>query len=127
MSTTDIGRLGEKLAAKYLKKNKYKILAANQHQSHNELDLIVSDKQYLVFVEVKTRSVDEDLYSAYGTPASAVTYGKQRRTIQAAQAYLAAHPTKKQPRMDVVEVYLSKQTHKLLKIHHIPNAFGMKS
>lgn len=126
MSTTDTGKLGEQIAAKYLKKQKYKILETNKHESHNELDLIVSNREYLVFVEVKTRSVASDLYSDYGTPASAVTKGKQRRTIQAAQAYLSKHTTSKQIRMDVIEVYLDRDTKKPLKIHHIPNAFGIK-
>lgn len=126
MSTTAIGRLGEKLAAKYLKKQKYKILEANQHESHNEIDLIASNREYLVFVEVKTRSVGEDCYSAYGSPASAVTKGKQYRTIQAARSYLRLHPTNKYIRMDVIEVYLDKETQKPIRIHHIPNAFGIK-
>ena len=126
MKTTDIGRLGERLAAKYLKKNKYRILKANHHESHNEIDLIVTDRTHLVFVEVKTRSVSEDLYAASGTPASAVTKEQQIRTIQAARAYLSRHATDKQIRMDVVEVYLHKDTKKPLKIHHIPNAFGIK-
>ena len=78
MTTTEIGRFGEKLAAKHLKRNHYKIIAKNSHQSHNELDIVAVNKDYIVFVEVKTRSVGEDLYSEYGTPAMAVTLSKQR-------------------------------------------------
>ena len=127
MSTTDIGRFGEKVAARFLKKNGYKILETNKHQSHNELDIIASNKELLLFVEVKTRSVAPDLYSAYGTPASAVDKRKQARTVQAAQHYLLEHPEEqKQPRMDVIEVYLDKSTGKVLKIHHIPDAFGAR-
>lgn len=128
MKTVEIGRLGEAYAAKFLKKQGYRILEKNKHQSHNEIDLIVSDKQYLVFVEVKARSVSEDLYLSYGSPASAVDRAKQRRTIQAAQAYLSTcgkREKQKQPRMDVIEVFLEKETHRLLKINHIVNAFGV--
>ena len=123
--SNDVGRFGEKLAARYLKKKGFKILETNRHQSHNEIDIIASDQEYILFVEVKTRSVEEDLYSPYGSPASAVTKGKQRRTVMAAQQYLRQHyePTK-QPRMDVIEVYLKKGTKKVLDIHHIPNAYG---
>lgn len=121
---TDIGRLGERLAANYLKKNGYKIRETNRHQSHNEIDIIAENQEYLIFAEVKTRSVTTDLYSAYGTPASAVTKQKQHRLILAARAYLATNATQKQPRMDVVEVYLEADTQRLLKIHHIINAFG---
>ena len=129
MRTTDIGRLGEELAAKFLKKNGYTILEQNKHQSHNEIDIIASNKEYIVFVEVKTRSViDCDMNMSYGTPASAVTRGKQMRTVSAARAYLAQNADKKhtgkQPRMDVIEIYLQKETNKLLKINHIEDAFG---
>ena len=126
MKTVEIGRIGEHLSAKYLKKKGYKILERNLHESHNEIDLIVSDRSYIVFVEVKTRSVREDFYLPYGSPASAVDRSKQLRTIRAAQTYLAScKQNKKQPRFDVVEVYLDKDTHKPLKINHIENAFGM--
>ena len=126
MTTTDIGRYGEKLAARYLKKNGYKILDRNIHKSHNEIDIIAVNKEYLVFVEVKTRSVGEDLYSDYGTPAEAVTLQKQRRLITAAKRYIydAKKYYDKQPRMDIVEVYLNKSNGKPLNINHIINAFG---
>ncbi len=129
MTTTDIGRIGERIAVKYLKKNRYKILEKNIHQSHNEIDVIAADKNYLVFVEVKTRSVDDnDTYSPYGTPASAVTKAKQKRTVIAARSYILKNSTgkhsHKQPRMDVIEVYLSKTSHKLIKLNHITDAFG---
>lgn len=128
MSTTDIGRLGETIAARFLKQNGYKILAKNQRQSHNEIDIIASDKEWILFVEVKTRSVSADLYSPYGRPACAVDARKQARTIQAARSYLMQNPsTGLQPRMDVIEVYLDKKTQKVLKVHHIPNAFGVRS
>lgn len=123
-TTTEIGRRGEKLAANYLKKHGYKILETNRYQSHKEIDLIAENQEYMVFVEVKTRSVKADLYSAYGTPAAAVTKQKQMRLLQAAGAYLATHGTEKQPRMDVVEIYLDFKTGKLLTVHHIENAFG---
>lgn len=126
MTTTEIGRYGEKLAAKFLKKSKYKIIAKNSHQSHNELDIIAVNKDYIVFVEVKTRSVGENLYSDYGSPAEAVTFSKQKRLISAAKSFLSKNTKyyKKQPRMDVIEVYLNKTTKKPLKINHIENAFG---
>ena len=128
MTTTEIGAVGEKIAAKFLKRNGYKILAKNSRHSHNEIDIIATARSFLVFVEVKTRSVNEnDIYSPYGTPADAVTPSKQRRTVAAAQDYIFENPsrhTKKQPRMDVIEVYLSKETQKMIKINHIKDAFG---
>ena len=126
MTTTEIGRYGENLGEKFLKKNGYKIIDRNNHQSHNEIDLIAINKDVIAFVEVKTRSVSEDLYSDYGTPATAVNYAKQKRLIAAAKSYLAENRkySQKQPRMDVIEVYLNKENGELLKINHFIDAFG---
>jgi putative endonuclease len=129
MKTVDIGRLGEDKAARFLKKNKFKIIERNLHVSHNEIDLIViSKKQRIIaFVEVKARTVDKDPYSPFGTPASAVTKEKQQRTIAAARGYLknARKYSDFQPRFDVLEVYLDREDMKVLKINHIENAFGV--
>lgn len=129
MTTAEIGKKGEKLAANFLKRNGYKILERNLHQSHNEIDIIASNKEYIVFVEVKTRTANKDLFLPYGSPASAVTKEKQKRTVRAATNYLLTQSKKakeKQPRMDVIEVYLEKETGKLLEINHITDAFGAR-
>ena len=129
MKTKDIGNIGEAAAVRFLKKNRYKILARNVHISHNELDIVAVSKKTktIAFVEVKARSVDNDLYSKFGSPASAVTKQKQTRTIEAARAYLRENKKAYglQPRIDVIEVYLSKEDLKVLKINHIENAFGV--
>ena len=123
LSKNEIGKHGESVACKFLKKEGYKILARNKHESHQEIDIIASNRDYIAFVEVKTRSVDDDLFNPYGTPASAVTPSKQERLISAARSYLRENPTNKQPRMDVVEVYLKKGTKDVLKINHFENAY----
>lgn len=122
-SKKQVGDLGELEACKYLKKQGYKIVACNEHQSHKEIDIIATDKKYIAFVEVKTRSVDDDLYNAYGTPASAVNFKKRTNLIAAARDYLRSNPTDKQPRMDVIEVYLKKGTLIVLKINHFIDAY----
>ncbi|MBE6535198.1 MAG: YraN family protein [Ruminococcaceae bacterium] len=125
MSTIEIGKFGEDSATSYLKKNGYRIVDRNVHVSHNEIDIIARDKTYLVFVEVKTRSTDNSLYSDYGTPASAVTRSKQLRTLEAARKYLATTKySRLQPRFDVLEIYIDKNERKVIKINHITNAFG---
>ena len=124
MKTVDIGRMGEKLACKFLRKKGYRIIKTNIHLSHNEIDIIAKNKEYIVFVEVKTRSTDKELYSAYGSPASAVDKNKQFRTITAARIFLKQNnKISLQPRFDVIEVFLEKDTKKLLQINHITNAF----
>ena len=124
-TTKDIGDVGEKAAVKFLKKDGYKIVGRNKHFSHNEIDIIAEDSDYVVFAEVKTRSVDPNHSSLFWPPSSAVTRAKQLRLIQAAKAYLKQNPTPKQPRMDVVEVWLDKTSGKVLKINHIRNAYGV--
>ena len=123
-NTTSIGRYGEKIACEYLKNQKYKIIDQNFYSSHNEIDIIAENKQYIIFVEVKTRSClsIEDLN--YGSPASAVTYSKQKRTLAAARSYLNEHQTRKSPRLDVIEVFLNKNDNSVIKINHIEDAFG---
>ena len=125
MRTLEIGRIGEKASAKFLRKNRYRIINKNIHISHNEIDIIAEDKEYVVFVEVKTRSVmndDTDLVAF--PPSQAVTREKRQRTLTAARAFLARYKKSRQPRFDVIEVYLNKETHKVIKINHIINAFG---
>ncbi len=123
-NTTSIGRFGENVACDYLKNLKFKILEQNYYASHNEIDIIAENKQYIIFVEVKTRSCSANDRFIFGTPASAVTYSKQKRTLSAAQSYLNEHPTKKVPRLDVIEVYLDKIDNTVIKINHIEDAFG---
>ena len=123
LSRNDIGKYGEKEAAKFLRSKGYKILASNKHESHKEIDIIASDKEHIAFVEVKTRSVDYDMYSPYGPPSAAVTKKKQTNLIMAARNYLSNNPTNKIPRMDVIEVYVKKGTNKVLKINHFTNAY----
>ena len=129
MRTVDIGRLGEQRATRFLKKQGLKILAKNLHVSHNEIDIIALDKKerIAIFIEVKTRSVDSDLYSRFGTPASAVTKSKQKRTVDAARGYLLQNRKLQNcaVRFDVIEVYINKENFKIIKINHIENAFGV--
>ena len=50
-----MGAWGEALAAEYLRKKRYTILATNFRTRMGEIDLIASNRRYLVFVEVKLR------------------------------------------------------------------------
>ena len=54
MKTKQIGDIGEAAAAKFLKKNGYKVIERNLHISHNELDIVAIHKKQRViaFVEV---------------------------------------------------------------------------
>ena len=123
-SKKDIGNIGERAAARFLRRQGYRVLTRNCHCGKNELDIVARDHAYIAFVEVKTLSFDCP-ECADRRPSLAVDMAKRRRTVEAAKAYLRAHPTKLCPRLDVIEVYLDRSNRmKPFKIHHIPNAFS---
>lgn len=129
MNTKDIGNIGEKKAARFLKKNGYRIIAKNKLESHNEIDIIASNLQFIVFVEVKTRTVSSNDNIFFGLAASAVGRPKQERTIKGARSFIASNPKKfknKMIRFDVIEVYLDKTNMKFKALNHIENAFVSK-
>ena len=113
-----IGDLGEKIAAKYLKKHGYKILERNFVAWDAEIDIVAKHKDLLAFVEVKTRSVTDLLPS----PASAVTPEKQRKIIKAAKSYAAFCTREYILRLDVIEIIIDGKHAK--EINHIENAFN---
>ena len=59
-----VGSWGENVAADYLIKKKYRLVSMNYRCRFGEIDLIVSNREYLVFVEVKLRKTDK-FASAY--------------------------------------------------------------
>ena len=123
-SKKDIGAYGEKLAARYLKKKGYRLVGKNLHFGKNELDLVVKNKEFIAFVEVKTRSYERVEDAEQYRPALAVDQKKRLRTAEAAKAYLRAHRVPLCPRLDVVEVCLDRNhRNKPFKIHHIEAAF----
>ena len=125
-----IGRLGEDTAVEFLRRAGYTVIERNFRAGRNEIDIIVSDKNHLIFVEVKARTCNASGELPYGTPASAVNYQKQQRTLAAAEEYIRLKGTKgKQPRLDVIEVFFAhspkfSNTKEVIKINHIENAFG---
>lgn len=101
MATSKLGGAwGEAVAAEYLRKKRYKLVAAGYRTRFGEIDLIVENKQYLVFVEVKLRkNVD------FASAREYVNRGKQDRIRVTASMYLSQNPTRLQPRFDVIEIY----------------------
>ncbi len=123
----EIGLFGENAAVDYLSKSGYEIIARNVICASHEIDIIVQDMRYIVFVEVKTRTVYSG-NSIYGSPASAVNKVKQASIIKAAKAYLKENYHRRLPRFDVIEVYADNKGGRLTvnKINHIPRAFGTR-
>lgn len=94
------GANGELLAKKQLKKLGYKILEMNYTNKIGEIDIIAKDGDFLVFVEVKTRSSN-----AFGRPCEAVTPYKQEKIRKVATLYLLENDAyNSNIRFDVVEI-----------------------
>ena len=79
----DIGQYGEQLALQYLQSKGLTLICQNFNCRYGELDLIMSDDDVLVFVEVKYRSG-----KAYGGAISAIPITKQRKLIKTALKYM---------------------------------------
>ena len=112
MNSRQTGQNGEEEAVQFLARLGYQILARNFSTPQGELDIVVQDKNTLVFVEVKTRAS-----MAFGGPLAAVTPAKQKRmTLTAVQYIKARSPKFDSIRFDVVCVLPDR-------IEHMINAF----
>ena len=113
------GSWGEALAAEFLRKKRYRIIASGYRSRFGEIDLIVSNRHYLVFVEVKLRRSDR-----FAQAREFVDFRKQNRLRATASIYLEENPTRLQPRFDVIEIYApdGMNTPKPI-INHLEDAF----
>jgi putative endonuclease len=113
-SSSEVGRIGEELAAEFLRKKGYRLIAANfktpigrnrlDVQITGEIDLIALDVDVLCFVEVKTRTSD-----VFAAPLAAVDLRKQRQIIRTARMYRKIfHLHSVKIRYDVISIVLPK-------------------
>src|SRR5213592_3538437 len=99
------GELGEKLAARYLRKHGYKVLCRNfRGRTGGEIDIVCRDGDTLVFVEVKTRTRED-----FGRPVEAVNAAKRKLISRGALAWLQLLDNPDiLVRFDVVEIVLAE-------------------
>lgn len=110
---------GEEKAAEFLRRKGYALVTSNYRCKFGEIDLIVKNRRYLVFVEVKLRK-----NAAFAQAREFVDYRKQQRLRTTASMYLSRYPTSLQPRFDVIEIYAPQGTEtKKLIINHLEDAF----
>ena len=121
MVTNPIAKIGEELAAEYLRKKGYKIIDRNFRKGYGEVDIVAiedpnSSEKTLVFVEVKTRTSN-----LYGSPLEAINYWKLKTIIKTAQYYKLIHPNLPDAlRIDAISVELF-HANKPKEIKHIKN------
>ncbi len=120
MATSKLaGAWGEAVAAEFLRKKHYKIIASGYHSRFGEIDLIAQNRKFLVFVEVKLRKS-----SKFAQAMEYVDSRKQDRLRMTASVYLSQNPTSLQPRFDVIEIYAPEGTATVApQINHMEDAF----
>ena len=113
------GVWGEALVADYLREKGYKLAAHSYRCRFGEIDIIASNRQYLVFCEVKLRKSAD-----FAAAREFVDARKQQRLRTTALLYLSQHETPLQPRFDVIEIYAPAGTQtRRPQITHMEDAF----
>lgn len=126
-----LGLLGERVAARWLRRHGWIVLAHRFRDGHRDIDLVVShvaddaatsgdahhDGRLVSFVEVRTRRG-----TWYGTPVESVGWRKRRELVRSARSWVASNKCSKDSyRFDVVGVLVTGQK---VRIQYVPNAFS---
>ena len=119
MNNRERGMWGEAFALEFLKKKSYTAVARGWRSRFGEIDIIVKNREYIVFVEVKLRKNAD-----FAQAREFVGYNKQRKIIKTASLWLSSHKTSLQPRFDVIEIYAADELAEP-EIIHIENAFTL--
>jgi putative endonuclease len=83
LSRKEVGKLGETLAAEYLKNNGLSIIETNYRCTCGEIDIIAQEDDFIVFTEVRTKTGN-----LFGTPEESVSQSKKKHLIDTAYTYL---------------------------------------
>ena len=118
----EIGHLGEDATCEYLLAHGYKIVERNWRLGNIEIDIIAENADYIVFVEVKTRT------STYGdvSPEQYVDEHKRRFMTVAGNAYIKHNRINKSLRFDISGILWNRSTNKAEEIHYYEDAFRPK-
>ncbi|MFQ5952105.1 MAG: YraN family protein [Candidatus Omnitrophota bacterium] len=123
MSRTNqsLGRLGERIAEKFLASRGYWILHRNFSTPFGEIDLVAKQADFTVFLEVKTRISEK-----FGSPLSSITKDKQGHILKNCRFYLKKYRLYGEPcRIDVISINLNKMGN-LKTLNHVKNAIVIK-
>jgi len=122
MDRQEVGKLGEEAARKFLKKRGYRIRETGFRCRHGEIDIVAQKKDYLVFVEVRTKSNLD-----FGTPEESITQAKKEKLIASALTYITTHENLPPLwRIDVIAIELDEKG-KTRRIDLIENAIEQVS
>jgi len=111
-----VGLLGERIAARWLVRRGWTIVAHRFRSGHRDLDLVARRERLVAFVEVKARRG-----RAFGDPAAAVGWRKRRELTRSAQIWLERHGRPGTAyRFDVVAVLVGRDR---VRVRHLEDAF----
>ena len=111
----ETGRRGEEVAAEWLVRRGFRVLARNWRSGHKELDLVVESERAVHIVEVKTLTPP-----VLSLPAEKVDVRKQARLMAAARRLIAERHIDREVQFDIVAVVLDGDEP---KVEYIPEAF----
>ena len=111
----ELGKRGEQAAANFMKAEGYKVLKRNWRMHRHEIDIVAEDEEYIIFVEVKTRTSRQ-----WGNPEDFISKAKIRRIVEAADLYLQINDIEKPARFDIISAVWDGQ---VFEIEHIDDAF----
>ena len=115
-ATNDFGELGERIAARWLERGGYRVLARRFRAGRRDIDLVVERDGLVAFVEVKARTGE-----LFGDPVEAVHRRKQHSLTRSAQVWIGRHGRDGEHyRFDVIGVLLKEQK---VFVRHVPSAF----
>jgi len=117
-ATNKFGELGERIAARWLERSGWRIVARRFRSGRRDIDLVAQHDDVIAFVEVKARSGSE-----FGDPVEAVNRRKQRELVKSAQTWIDRHGRAGESyRFDVMGVLL---TDRKVFVRHVPGAFEL--
>ncbi len=111
----ELGKAGEELAVKHLEGKGYTVLERNWRFGREEIDIIARNGNFLVVVEVKTRTSN-----VLVEPEASVTRAKQRILVRAANAFVNYRKQKGEVRFDIITILARPEG---MELNHIVDAF----
>ena len=114
----ELGNIGEEMALRYLENIGYKLITKNFRIRTGEIDIIMTDNETLVFVEVRTKTSD-----FFGSPEATINFKKRQKILNTARYFLHSHHNfqNRECRFDIIAIVMRKG--KDANIKHITNAF----
>jgi putative endonuclease len=109
-----LGTRGEAHAAKFLQKQGYKLIVRNRREKKGEIDLIVMDNEFLVFVEVRTRTSED-----FMTPEMSIRSDKRQMVRKTVMRLIRKHKTAGlTPRIDVIAIIWPEGSSEPSQVRH---------